>query len=420
MYLSCFMGPLLHLAYDIYGGRRYLDDWPTYFGYMGYLNLAGIMLFKLGHNFIFRRARPAKSFWKMDPGRFIAVLIPAIVIALIATLVIRILFGGLVRHGRTMVFTGELGQQAAHISWILMLGDPAVLLVTIAIIYWISRRGPYKQRSLWVAGLVVIISFALQFLLVGQRGSRSAIVIAVVVITGIVHYRLRPFSPKLVLVGMYVAVTFVYLYGYYKFLGPKGWQAFYSAEARKGMAYELGRSGGSDLTGTVLHRGKADVQAFLLYRLMEFKGSYEPVYGLTYLETVFTLIPRGIWKTKPISIKADAGTALQGYSPITVSSAVYGLAGEAMLNFGYWGIVPAFFVYGTLLGWFRKKLATMEPSDSRFFLVPIVIITFGLALGADSRNLMMGLLKLGVLPLVVVFLGSLRSRFTPDNTAEIS
>jgi hypothetical protein len=138
------------------------------------------------------------------------------------------------------------------------------------------------------------------------------------------------------------------------------------------------------------------------------------------LETVFTLIPRGIWKTKPISIKADAGTALQGYSPITVSSAVYGLAGEAMLNFGYWGIVPAFFVYGTLLGWFRKKLATMEPSDSRFFLVPIVIITFGLALGADSRNLMMGLLKLGVLPLVVVFLGSLRSRFTPDNTAEIS
>ncbi|HUT29792.1 MAG TPA: hypothetical protein VMX13_08370 [Sedimentisphaerales bacterium] len=408
IYLTCFVAPLLHLSFEAYGEDFYVSGWADYFGYMACFNFAGIILYKLVHNILFKRTRPVNSFWKMQPGKFIYAFVPVLAISLGASAAITLFFGGLIKRAGVLSLSAGAEEYSGYLSVLLMLGDPTVSLIVMTVIYWLYQKNHDKPRSLGLVMILIMFAFILQFLLVGRRGSRSDIVVAVAALGGIIHYRLRPFSPKLILLGMFAVVMFVYLYGFYKFLGPRGWEAFYSTQARTQMKYELG---GNSPLATVLNRAKSDVQAFLLFRLAEYKGQYEPVHGRTYAMAVLTFIPRAIWKTKPVSIKTEAGTAIQGYSSIRVSRRVYGLAGEAMLNFGYWGIVPAFLVFGMFLGWFRKKVATMEPSDSRFFLIPFVVLTCGLVLGSDSRNLVFGLLKMGVLPFLVVFIGSARAKF---------
>lgn len=95
LYLNCFLAPVLHLAYNIYGQYFYVSDWPTYFGYMACFNAAGLVLLKTGHYMFFKLSRPVKTFWQMAPDRFIGILLPVLGISLAATLVIKFFFGKL-------------------------------------------------------------------------------------------------------------------------------------------------------------------------------------------------------------------------------------------------------------------------------------------------------------------------------------
>lgn len=299
------------------------------------------------------------------------------------------------------------------LSVLRMFGDPLPMLVMMAIIYWIYRKRPHVRRSFLTVVLIIFLAMAFQLLWVGQRGSRGGILGAVIIIAAIAHYHLRALSPKVLIVGACGIFLFGHFYTYYKFLGAVGWRAFYRPEVRKSLSYELG---GVTLTSTLLgDLARADVQAMFLYHLMEDVVPYQPVYGQTYMWAALKIIPRAIWKTKPISYKAIVGSKLQGRSLYQYSKRQYGLAGEAMLNFSYWGIVPAFLVFGVILGWVRKKIATMEPSDSRFFLIPILILTCMTVVPNDTNTLMFGLLMMGALPLIVVFFGSMRYRFASES-----
>jgi hypothetical protein len=415
--LTCFLAPQLHLAHGLYNPRlQALSAWSTYFGYMAWFNVVGIILLKLAHNSFFRFSRPVKKLWQIAPDRFIGILIPFLVISLAASAVIRFFFGGLVKEAGVVTFAPGSEAYASHVSWIAMLGDPAPMLIMIPIIYWIHKKNPGKTRSLWTVLFLLLFIAAFQFLWVGLRSSRTAILITVFLVAAIIHYRLRRFSIKFIILGMFVLFIFVYLYGFYKRFGAQGWQAFYSAEARESLQLE-GAAPTPEAT-LVFSLARADVHAFMLYRLMEHKGEYHYSWGETYLMSGLTVIPRGVWKNKPTP-KVRAGRSMMAYYGLQHPTHQYGLAGEAMLNFGYYGILPAFFVFGSFLGWLRKKIATMEPSDSRFFLIPISIFICTFFIIFDSDNLMQYLLRIGTLPFIVVFFGSTKSRFT-NNYAEVT
>ena len=87
-----------------------------------------------------------------------------------------------------------------------------------------------------------------------------------------------------------------------------------------------------------------------------------------------------------------AGTELmhgrRSFHPVrSVASRVYGVATEAMLNFGYWGIVPMFAVWGVLVGWYRKKLSSWQVGGRRFFLTPFFAqIMLSLSSSSSSSN----------------------------------
>jgi len=157
---------------------------------------------------------------------------------------------------------------------------------------------------------------------------------------------------------------------------------------------------------------RAQVHAFLLYRLVAFPDEYEPIKGASYGMAVLRFVPRAIWKNKPLNPKVAAGSAIQGYVGISErSKRQYGLAGEAMLNFSYYGIIPAFAVFGMFLGWFRKKLATMAPTDDRFFLLPLLIWACAFTVNMELDNIIFNVLRLGVLPFMVIYFASVKTPF---------
>jgi hypothetical protein len=129
---------------------------------------------------------------------------------------------------------------------------------------------------------------------------------------------------------------------------------------------------------------------------------------MSYFMAFLRFIPRAVWKNKPFNPRVMAGSELFGYYGLERSTRVYGLAGEAMLNFSYYGILPAFAILGAFLGWFRKKLATLNPSDARFFLVPFMIWACMFSVNLDMDNIVFNSLKLGTLPFIAIRSSSLR------------
>lgn len=111
--------------------------------------------------------------------------------------------------------------------------------------------------------------------------------------------------------------------------------------------------------------GRADVQAAQFYVATTKPWHYRYRFGSTYPASVVPLIPRKLWPGKPDdSGKVIAGTEMI-YGPdayrskrTTLSSLratnIYGLAGEAMLNFGVAGIIPVFGIWGYIVGRIRS------------------------------------------------------------------
>jgi hypothetical protein len=133
---------------------------------------------------------------------------------------------------------------------------------------------------------------------------------------------------------------------------------------------------------------RADVNAYMLYNLIRFPKDYNYRWGLTYIGSPTFLVPRTLWPNRP-NYKIDAGTeATLGKSSSYDSPRVYGLTGEALLNFGPWGVLPVYALYGACLGWYRRKLTSWDAADARAFLAPLATILFATAFVADSDNVL--------------------------------
>ena len=90
------------------------------------------------------------------------------------------------------------------------------------------------------------------------------------------------------------------------------------------------------------------------------------------------------------------------YDTGRVSLRVYGLAGEAMLNAGVWGIPVLFALWGVLVGGLRRAYYGLASHDARLLMLPLWINQAVIALIGDSDNVVMFLVKEGTLPFLVL------------------
>ena len=96
------------------------------------------------------------------------------------------------------------------------------------------------------------------------------------------------------------------------------------------------------------------------------------------------------------------------------STRIFGLAGEAMLNFGIAGVVPSFFVWGYIVGRIRRRIQSYHFKDIRLLTAPFLISLCIIFLINDMDNVAEMTLYKFLIPALVMYLIS-----TPLSVTEI-
>jgi hypothetical protein len=228
-------------------------------------------------------------------------------------------------------------------------------------------------------------------------------------VVGMIHLWIRRIPSSLFLAGLPLLMLFMYVYGFYKSGGREGLEAaMSSADARAELENQHKRSLDGALLGDL---GRSDVQACLLSRTVEPDSDVVYAWGRTYWCAMMVVIPKNIWPDRPDG--AQYGTeALYGrntYDPDTCrSSRIYGLAGEAILNFGFWAVPIAFAVFGAVVGSVRRFMATCPSGDVRQLLLPVLTILCLLMLSCNLDNVIFFCLQFMAVPAAAIGLGTTR------------
>lgn len=391
-----FVAPLLHLHWDTWViDSAPPSDWRDWFGYMGLLNAAGLVLYRFARQAFNGKANPSRSFWKIDRPKFRIVLPICVLISAMAQAAVYAKFGGI---GGYMDAYIQDPDAWVGLGWIFMISESApILLAFFVIVHLQQHRIKWPRTILALAAL-----FAVQMYFGGLRGSRSETLKLFFWVLGCIHILVRPVPRKLVYAGLGCLIVFLYVYAFYKAMGADATQALTaSADDREYIARTKHRT----FRGLVLgDLARADVQAFILFRLMSDAKDFDYAKGRTYLGAMALWIPRWILPDRPYT-KLKEGTEIQigsGYDPNYNSSHVYGMAGEGMLNFGPFAAPLSYGIFGLFIGWLRRAIDRLPPGDARLLLAPLWVFTcFELMLG-DSDNLAFGLAKNGLVPVLVL------------------
>lgn len=408
-----FLAPILHVVWDRFGAGYDLilrGDWQTWFAAMAVLNATGLLVYRLAHDWTFNRTRASATIWEIERKRFYPIF--ALALALSAGGVSYFIwqFGG--PSGVVEAF--ESNQEAfVGKGWILVLAWPLAVLSFIILVFAWTDRQRRVRHHLTTALTLLSVAGVVHFLLMGWYGSRSATIWALFWMAGILHHRFSELSPKWVAVGVVLLITFMYFYGFYKERGRLGFEVLRSP-AMWLDPEDTRRDVKSLLLGDL---ARADSNAYILHNLIKDPGDYDYRWGLTYAGALTLLIPRNFWPDRP-EFKVDAGTEAQlGKATPWRSSRVYGLSGEALLNFGPFGVFPMFAVYGGILGWYRRKLVSWHWLDGRMFLAPFFTILFATALVGDSDSVVFGAVTEGALIFAALLAASRhRPATTPTNS----
>lgn len=398
-----FLAPLLHVTWNYWmycpGAPA---DWRDWLGGMAILNFFGIAIYRWSCGFIKNCTRnaPPRPVWKLSKTRLQWLLGLALSITAAAQFYVYLKFGGISGYIDAYMTTPEAFE---GMGWQLMISESFPILAAVGFAIY-ARHRQWRMGNFSVA-LFLLVFCIVQFLFGGLRGSRSNTIWALFWATGIIHFWLRPMGKRLLYAGMAALVMFVYVYGFFKETGIKNLDVQQSIE--------LGQKRGRTLDAMILGDfGRADIQAFLLYRLMSPSSDYEYAWGRTYAGAIALSIPKAIWPDRPAtSVKAgtDAQHYMGAYTPkLMESSKVYGLAGETLLNFGPFAVPFSFIIFGLCVGWVHRLLIHLQPLDSRLLVMPFLVnLCFPVLIG-DSDNIIFFILKQGFVPLSVIFLSSLR------------
>jgi hypothetical protein len=408
-----FLAPLLHVALDSW--MPYVDppeDWRVWLGAMALLNVAALLAYQSARRLSTVGTRPAsiRRIWHLERTRLARIAVCGLAISAVLQVWVYAAFGGI--SGYIDEFTDTLGRPAyegafAGMGWIFAVSESFPIIAMLLFAAYVART---RSAESWVLIVAVLVAyFALKMLFGGLRGSRLNTILGVFWAVGIIHLWIRPLGRRFVLAGLLGLVVFMYAYGFYKNLGRDVLLAY-----EDGASTELAQTEHRTLDGLLLgDLGRADVQAFLLYRLSTGRGDYSYAWGRTYLGAIALLIPRRLWPERPPTKVKEGTEALFGagsfYDDEWSASNVYGLAGETMLNFGPVVVPFAYLVFGAIVGRLQRFLSmaqAADPYDARLLLYPLVLYLCLSILVLDFENLLFTVIKDGAIPLLIVWYAS--------------
>ncbi|HEY9664789.1 MAG TPA: hypothetical protein V6C65_40640, partial [Allocoleopsis sp.] len=404
-----FLAPLLHIAWDSWMDVTAVPgDWRTWLGAMAALNLLGLLIYRLVRDLgsVPENSPTNRSIWRLNWRRFPMLL--GFALALSAVLQIQVYqhFGGILGYITTATDPTIAVEAGRGMGPLFMISESFPMLAMIGFVAYARRHKTWRTWT--VLSVVMLIFLVLLLFFGGLKGSRSTTIWALFWAIGMIHFWVRPISKKIIALGLIFLVGFMYMYGFYKSGGLEGFRsALESSQERIALEERSGRTWDVLLLQDL---GRSDLQAYILYRLMQSENDYDYGFGRTYYAALSIMIPPSLWPDKPLPKTKEGTEVLYGpgsYVPgIWTSSKVYGLAGEAMLNFGPLAVPLAFVVLGLLVGRVRHYLLTLDPSDVRLLLLPLMINFCFVVLASDLDNDIFFLFSKGFAPFLLLLFSS--------------
>jgi len=397
-------------------GKIYVNDWRPWLGGMACINLVGLLLYQWFQSIGFRRpSRGIPRYWSLAPGRAIVIATVVLLIALSSHLFYLYRLGGLAGFITAKTY-GPEGIGVAGMGSFMVLGRSLPILGIILLTLLHLKKSTLTRTSFWaVAGLLFLCLLA-QVFVGGLSGSRSSTVWQLFWAAGIIHFFWRRIPLRWVLLSIIPFLMFMYLYSFYKEVGKEALDVF-RGRSVESLSAETGRTFPGMLIGDL---SRADIQAAQFKFLVEKPWPYRYWWGKTYATCFMARVPRRVWPNRPADNgKVVAGTLMQfgprSYAPRSLfhvgyrSVRIYGLAGEAMLNFGLIGVPMAFAAWGYVVGRIRRRLQSYSQGDLRLLTAPFLVNVAFMLLIHDLDNVFAVALFYWVIPAITVYLISTRS-----------
>ena len=406
-----FLAPLLHISWQFLMESPVPPvDWRGDMGGMAILNLIGLVIYRWTRDIFVRRAPQQKpTQWRLNKPLFLTLMPFMLLFTGALQLWVYARFGGISGYINAATDLSD-DTKMAGMGIIFLFSETFPIL---ALMLFAAQAKDKPTWQSWPVLIGVLVAFLiLRILFGGLRGSRSAIIFALLWASGILHFYVRPISRQAVLIGVAFIVMFMYAYGFYKAAGAQSFQAIGDSSARTEIRESSGRDFQSVLLGDL---SRADVQAFIFDRVWRpsdvTQSDYQYAWGRTYYGALALFVPNSIWPNRPLH-KVKEGTeiifGMGTYEPNeTWSSKIYGLSGEAMLNFGVMAVPFAFAIFGLIVSLTRRLLMTLTVGDTRLLMYPYLVTFCALVLTADSDNLMVYIVQQGAFPFLMILIGSI-------------
>ena len=419
-----FIAPLLCLMFEPDVAMQNISNptnWELWIGYMAILNIVGLLIYKSTQYFAFRFVSPSRKVWQISSGNALPIMFLAAILASFCWVMVMIKMGGFAGIIQSTIYREDTAWQGVGKYRIPMRS----FVILCVIIMTLLRKSSLKSN--WFILCVIYIGcFAGQILTGGLSGSRNVTVFLMIWISGIIHYYWRSLKAKHIIIGIIPLLVFAYVYGLYK----KEGSYFVGVFRRETTFREIAIQNNKDFAGLLVgDLSRADIQAWMLYKYNDPSFNFNFRKGRTYLAASVWLIPKFLipWQKLPDSYKTRTGTAFmfwEGfYSPWDKnkkSLRMYGLAGEAIMNFGILGVPVMFGVWGLIMGYYRKKWITWNCNDSRFLIAPHLSILLLLALISDSDNVFGYFFGAGLISIFLVWLISKKNLLADVNQDTIN
>ncbi len=389
----------------------YILDWRPWLGGVAFLNVCGMISYQLAQRWAYNKpTRAAQTYSTLNPVSVRIILPIALVFVFISHVFFMFRMGGIsaILNLRTY---GDVTAGVFGMGPFMVFGRSIPMLLFISVTIWRYRK-LQRSSSIFSVGFVLMVFLIFQFFTGGLTGSRGATVWGLFWAVGIIHFFWRPIPVKWVIIALLPFLFFMYIYGFYKNLGTRVFELFRGVTTIESLSLESKRTFSGMLIGDL---SRSDVQPAQLYVIVEKPWHYRYRWGSTYITSVIPLIPRMLWPTKP----SDCGKVISGtemtFGPETYqkkrllgdymrSTRIFGLAGEAMLNFGIAGVLPAFFVWGYIVGRIRRRIQSYRFGDTRLLTAPFLISLCFLSLINDMDNLVAVTLFKFLIPALVMYL----------------
>ena len=395
-----FLAPIMHVSFDHW--MKYVvppSDWRNWLGFMAVINVFSIVIYKYSYIFFSKNGKIKTII--INRKKFTKIAAFFLIFSGLLQIYIYIRYGGV--SGIVKLYELRDVSSFQGMGWVFMISQSFPIL--LAIWYAIFSKAKNKWNSWTHIIIFTIIFFILKLLFGGLSGSRSHTIWGLFWFAGIVHLWIRPIPKRIIFTGIIFLISFMYIYGFYKGAGVEGVASVLDGQSRIELEDKTGRTLEAALLDDL---ARADVQAYLLYKIWEYPDDVILALGGTYLGTLALFIPRVLWQDR-LPTKTKYGTEAQyglGSSTLLTSSRVYGLAGEAMLNFGPVAVPFAYLLLGFFVGRVRGMLFSLERQDCRILLLPFFTNFCLVILVGDSDNSMFFLIKNGFIVMTTLFLAS--------------